>query len=88
MGDDADQLALLMEGAQHREGCFEGLGVEGPEAFVDEQGVHAVFAADHVGEAQGQGEAGEELLATRQVLRGRFRASDIVVDHPQLEIVV
>jgi len=63
VGDDADQLALLVEGAQHGEGDFERLGVEGAEAFVDEQRVHAVFAADHVGQAQGQGEAGEELLA-------------------------
>ena len=63
VADDADHLAAGVEGIEGVEGDFQGVGVEGAEAFVEEQRVDAGLVADQVGEGEGEGQADQEAFA-------------------------
>ena len=53
--DDTDRLVALPEGLEGGQGDFQGLGVKGTKAFIDEQGVDVDRAAGEVGKAERQG---------------------------------
>lgn len=63
MADDADHLAAGVQGVEGVEGDFQGVGVEGAEAFVEEERVDAGLVADQVGEGEGQRQADQEAFA-------------------------
>lgn len=46
VADDADHLAACVEGVEGVEGDFKGVGIEGAEAFVEEERVDAGLVAD------------------------------------------
>ena len=69
VADDADHLAAGVEGVERGEGGFEGVAVEGAEAFIEEERIDRGFVADQIGERQRQRQADEEALATGQGAR-------------------
>ena len=69
MADEAHQAAALVQVFEGAQGQIQGLWIEAAEALVDEHGVQADaarVALHHVGQSQGQGQAGLEALAARQ----------------------
>ena len=80
MADEADGAVVGAEGVEDVEDLVEGVFVEGAEAFVDEEGVQGVaagFVGDDVGQAEGEGQGGEEGFAAGEGVglcgRGRSR---------------
>jgi len=70
MGDDPDDLSLLLQGGEGLECYLEGLTVQGPESFIEEQRIDPDIPACHARESEGQGEADNETLPSGKVLRG------------------
>src|SRR5712692_8445006 len=69
VADDAHHPASLAQAVEHGHHLLEGVLVEAAEALVDEQRLDpgaAGLGGDHVGEAEGQGQAGQERLAAGQ----------------------
>ena len=69
VADHADRAAVLAQGVEDVEHVVEGLGVEGAEALVDEQGLQvgaAGLVGDDVGQAEREGQGDDERLATGQ----------------------
>ena len=65
MGDDADEAFAVGQVGQNLQGIAQGIVVQRAETLVDEHGFHANRAAlglYDVGQAQGQGQAGQEGL--------------------------
>ena len=85
MGDDADQLAFLVQSSQCRKRRFEGLVVEGSEPFIEEERVDTHIAARHLGEAERQGQADDEAFAAREILRGTDLTRLVVVDDVEFQ---
>src|SRR5690606_40290156 len=85
VGDDADQLALLLQPGQGGQGGIQRLLVEGGEALVKEQRINPHIAAGHLRQPQGQRQADNEAFPTGQVLGRTHFAGLIVVEHVQLQ---
>jgi hypothetical protein len=69
VADDADHAAALAQAVEHGHHLFEGFLVEAAEALVDEQRLYpgaAGLGRDHVGQAEREGQAGQERLAAGQ----------------------
>ncbi len=49
VADDTDHFAAGVERVQGAEGDFQGVAVEGAEAFVEEEGVNRGFVTDEIG---------------------------------------
>ena len=83
VGDDADQAAAAAQGRQGLQGIIQGFTVKGAEAFVDEHRIQVDAAGirlDDVGQAQGQGEGGQEGFAAGQGVGRPGIARVVVVD--------
>ena len=78
----------MLEFFQRIEGRVEGVGVEGAEAFVDEQRLDAGLVAGQFAQAQGQRQAHEEAFAARERGHGAHGIGLVVVHDLQLQVAV
>ena len=62
VADDADHLAAGVQCVEGVERDVQRVGVEGAEAFVEEQRVNRGLVADQVGEGEGQRQADQEAF--------------------------
>ena len=79
MGDDAHHALTAVERVEGLDDLSQGLGVEGAEAFVQEEALERVAGAalgsetgEPLGQGEGQGQRGEEGLAPREVFTERW----------------
>src|SRR5438132_1645780 len=63
VGDHADLAAGGLEGVEDGERAVEGRGIEGAEAFVDQQRADADVVGRHRGQAERERERDQEALA-------------------------
>ena len=81
--DQADELAgVLLQMGKGVERLLQRVGVEGAEAFVEEEAAELDFAAGHVGESEGEGEGDEEGFAAGEVGDGTDGVAVMGVDDP------
>ena len=87
MADHANHAAAVAQGVEGVHHVVEGVGIQGTEALVDEEGadvgallVDPGFLGDHVGQAQGEREGDHEGLAAGQGHRVAGLSRPLVAD--------
>jgi hypothetical protein len=75
VADDADHLAAGVQGIEGVQGDVQHVGVDGAEAFVEEERVDRGLVAEQIGQRQADQEifaSGERALAIRSGVGGRM----------------